>query len=230
MTEKHILHIEDNLHNRRIVRKILNNIGFTVSEAENGLEGYQMIQEYLPPIVLLDISLPGMDGMEIARRVKADPQLRHIRLIALTASAMRGDRERFLDAGCDDYLSKPFMTAELIELVQKHYASLDEKDPLHVPQNSPDVIKTKSTTIEEEPKYYSVQEKAAVDPKPAVPIKKESTSKPSKKVQAAKQSTKNPLSKKKKKILESSILQNINPEFINPPTPNADVIDKSIDD
>jgi two-component system cell cycle response regulator DivK len=234
MTEKHVLYIEDNLHNRRIVRKILNNIGFEVSEAENGLEGYQMVQELLPPIVLLDISLPGMDGMEIARRVKADPRLSHIILIALTASAMRGDRERFLEAGCDDYLSKPFMTVELIEIVEKHYADLAEQDPLHVPQSTQVVYKAKSTTPIAEPQQEAAQEKAVEEPKPVPQPKKEPAPKPSKvakpKKQSTKKITKKAQNKKQKKILESSIFQNINPEFINPPAPNADLSDKSTND
>ena len=92
--DKHILYIEDNLHNRRIVRKVLTNLGFELTEAEDGLEGFNLIKELMPPIVLLDISLPTIDGIEIAQRAKADPELQHIRLIALTASAMHGDRRR----------------------------------------------------------------------------------------------------------------------------------------
>ena len=151
-------------------------------------------------------------------------------LIALTASAMRGDRERFLEAGCDDYLSKPFMTAELIELVQKHYDSLVEQDPLHVPQMTQVDIKPKLNTSEEEPTKKSTLEKEIEGPKPVEPVKEKPAPKASRKIQAAKQTTLKPLNKKKKKILEASILQNINPEFINPPTPNADTADKSNDE
>ena len=121
MSEKVVLYIEDNSHNRRIVRKILGMQGYHVIEAEDGLLGYNMIRDRRPPLVLLDISLPTMDGIEIVGRVKADPQLRHIPVIALTALAMRGDRERFLDAGCDDYLSKPVKAMELINMVDQHY-------------------------------------------------------------------------------------------------------------
>ena len=102
MSNREILYIEDNFHNRRIVRKILERQGYTLHEREDGLEGYEFLKELKPGIVLLDISLPTMDGMEIARRVKEDSEVQHIYLIALTASAMQGDRERFLDAGCDD--------------------------------------------------------------------------------------------------------------------------------
>ncbi len=121
MSEKIVLYVEDNAHNRRIVRKILGLHGFHVVEAEDGLKGLELIQEMVPPLVLLDISLPIMDGIEIVGRVKADDTLSHIPVIALTASAMRGDRERFLDAGCDDYLSKPVKALELIDMVERYY-------------------------------------------------------------------------------------------------------------
>ncbi len=76
-----------------------------------------MVRELRPPLVLMDIGLPGMDGLEVTGRIKGDAELRHIPVIALTASAMRGDRERFLEAGCDDYLSKPIQPMELLNLI-----------------------------------------------------------------------------------------------------------------
>jgi two-component system cell cycle response regulator DivK len=121
VSEKLILYIEDNAHNRRIVRKILNVYGYKVIEAEDGLQGYEMIRELKPPLVLLDISLPTMDGIQIIGKLKMDEELRHIPVIALTASAMRGDREKFLNAGCDDYLSKPVNAGELHSMVDSYY-------------------------------------------------------------------------------------------------------------
>lgn len=121
MSEKIILYVEDNMHNRRIARKILKAGGYTLVEAEDGLIGWDMIQEMKPPLILLDIALPGIDGIEIVTRVKANPDLRDIPVIALTASAMRGDRERFLEAGCNDYLSKPVRAKELLDMVGNHY-------------------------------------------------------------------------------------------------------------
>ncbi len=123
MEQKIILYIEDNVHNRRIVRKILESQGYTLLEAGDGESGLMMIRRLKPPLVLLDISLPGMDGLELLAQVRADDRLRHIPVIALTASAMRGDRERFLAAGCDDYISKPVQVAELLEKVAAHYPS-----------------------------------------------------------------------------------------------------------
>ncbi|MDH5606003.1 MAG: response regulator, partial [Anaerolineae bacterium] len=127
MAKKSILYIEDNFHNRRIVRKILEKKDYVINEAEDGLAGFQMLQRQKPLLVLLDISLPGMDGIEIAQRVKASEELKDTFLIALTASAMAGDKERFLEAGCDDYLSKPFKAAELVDLVEGHYERLLKK-------------------------------------------------------------------------------------------------------
>lgn len=123
MAKGEILYIEDNFHNRRIVRKILERQDYVIYDAEDGLEGYNQLKELMPKVVLLDISLPTMDGIEIANRVKADAETRDVVLIALTASAMAGDRERFLEAGCDDYLSKPFRALDLVEMVDYYMSS-----------------------------------------------------------------------------------------------------------
>lgn len=121
MSERIVLYIEDNFHNRRIVNKVLASRGFTVVEAEDGEKGLEMVRAMRPPLVLLDITLPGMDGIEVVKNVKSDETIQHIPVIAVTASAMRGDKERFLEAGCDDYLSKPIQVSELIDMVEKHY-------------------------------------------------------------------------------------------------------------
>ena len=121
MSEKTILCIEDNFQNRILVNRILTSRGYTVIEAADGLEGMEMIRSLKPPLVLLDIDLPGMGGIEIVGHVRADEALRHIPVIALTASAMQGDKERFLKAGCDDYLSKPIQVKELLDMVEHYY-------------------------------------------------------------------------------------------------------------
>lgn len=117
-----IVHVEDNYHNRRIVRKILTTQGYQIHEAEDGLAGWQMIKDVVPDLILLDISLPGIDGLEIVERLKASETFRSIPVIALTASAMVGDRERFLAAGCDDYLSKPVRAIALIQKVNSYFS------------------------------------------------------------------------------------------------------------
>ena len=121
MKQKVVLCIEDNFLNRRLVRKILASRGYKVLEAEDGLKGWQMVRTLHPPLVLMDINLPKMDGEEITKLIKADPELRDIPVIALTASAMRGDRERFLAVGCDDYLSKPIQPLDLLAKVASYY-------------------------------------------------------------------------------------------------------------
>jgi len=121
MEQKMVLYIEDNYHNRRLVRKILESRGYKLVEAEDGVSGLAMVRDLKPPLVLLDIGLPGKDGLEVVAELKADATLKHIPVIAVTASAMVGDRERFLAAGCDDYLPKPVQVMELINKVATHY-------------------------------------------------------------------------------------------------------------
>lgn len=135
MEQKTVLYIEDNFHNRRIVRKILQSRGYTVIEAEDGRSGLDMIQQLRPPLVLLDIGLPGMDGLEVLRQIKRDVRLREIPIIAITASAMRGDRERFMDAGCSDYISKPIQAMELLNMVAEYYPSSNGKGIPHPPMD-----------------------------------------------------------------------------------------------
>lgn len=115
-----ILYVEDNFQNKRLVKKILAARGYEVLEADDGLTGVEMAREQRPDLILMDISLPGIDGVEATQRIKAYPETSQIPVIALTANAMRGDRERFIAAGCDDYLPKPISTTELLEMVQKY--------------------------------------------------------------------------------------------------------------
>ena len=121
--DKTILYIEDNYHNQRIVQKVLSSRGYTVVMADDGEAGWTKVQRLKPPMVLLDISLPGIDGLEVVARIKATDNLKDIWVIALTASAMRGDRERFMVAGCDDYISKPIRVGELLQKVTGFFNS-----------------------------------------------------------------------------------------------------------
>jgi CheY-like chemotaxis protein len=100
---------------------VLTSQGYQVLEAEDGLAGLEIMAQEMPAMVLLDIGLHPMDGLQVLARIKADDRFNHIPVIALTASAMSGDRERFLKAGCDDYLSKPVQVMELINMVARHY-------------------------------------------------------------------------------------------------------------
>lgn len=117
---KRILYVEDNFQNKRLVRKILTAKGYDVLEAEDGLTGVEVATNQKPDLILMDISLPGIDGVEATQRIKAQEKTSLIPVIALTANAMRGDRERFIAAGCDDYLPKPISTADLISMIKGH--------------------------------------------------------------------------------------------------------------
>ncbi len=114
-----ILYIEDNYQNRRLVRRLLKPKGYEIIEAEDGLQGIAIAAREKPDLILMDINMPGIDGMEATSRLKSSPDLAHIPVIAVTAAAMRGDRERIMAAGCDDYLQKPIDNDELIKLVQR---------------------------------------------------------------------------------------------------------------
>ena len=105
--------VEDNADNRLLLTAILRD-KYQIVEYDNGPDALEGLARTLPDLVLLDISLPGMDGNEILARIRADEQLRHLPVIALTAHAMAGDRERFLDAGFNDYITKPIVDESLL--------------------------------------------------------------------------------------------------------------------
>jgi two-component system cell cycle response regulator DivK len=109
-----VLYVEDNPQNMRLVRKMLQVGGYTMIEAMDGNTGLALATREVPDLILMDINLPDIDGMEVTSRIKSDPNLAHIPIIALTANAMYGDRERFLAAGCDGYLAKPVSKTELL--------------------------------------------------------------------------------------------------------------------
>ncbi len=112
-----ILYIEDNPQNMRLVRKMLHIGGYEMIEATDGLSGVAIAAREMPDLILMDINLPDIDGLEATARLKASPSMAHIPVIALTANAMHGDRERFIAAGCDGYLAKPVTKNELLNTV-----------------------------------------------------------------------------------------------------------------
>ena len=119
-----ILLVEDNEMNRDMLSRRLTRKGFEVLIAEDGQKGMDMTQNEHPDLVLMDMSLPVVDGWEATRQLKAAEETKHIPIIALTAHAMAGDREKTLEAGCDDYDTKPI---ELARLLEKINALLDGK-------------------------------------------------------------------------------------------------------
>ncbi len=114
-----ILLVEDNFMNRDMLVRRLKRRDFRTLEAVNGLEGLQMAINHRPDIILLDISLPEMDGYEVARRIKDMPETAEIPIIALTAHALAEDREKALAAGCDDYATKPVNFDALLETIRR---------------------------------------------------------------------------------------------------------------
>jgi CheY-like chemotaxis protein len=112
-----LLIIEDNDLNLKLARTILVGAGYTLFEASNAEDGLALARTHKPPVVLMDIHLPGMDGIAALQILRDDPVTRNAKVLAITASAMRGDRERILEAGFDGYVSKPFRLQELLDAV-----------------------------------------------------------------------------------------------------------------
>ncbi len=113
-----ILLVEDNEMNRDMLSRRLKRKGYEVISATDGARGISMAQTEEPDLILMDISLPIMDGLQATRQLKSDPNTRTIPVIALTAHAMAGDREKCLDAGCDDYATKPVEFPQLLAKIE----------------------------------------------------------------------------------------------------------------
>ena len=101
------------------MRDLLTSVGYELIEAVTGEEGLTMAEAEVPELILMDIQLPGMDGYEVTRRIKANPALSHIPIIAVTSYALSGDDQKALEAGCDAYVTKPFDPAELLAKIQE---------------------------------------------------------------------------------------------------------------
>ena len=119
MSKGRILVVEDNRDNMTLIKDVLSSLDYEVLSAKDGEEGLHSARTEKPSLILMDLSLPRMDGWTATRQLKSDPELAHIPVIALTAHAMIGDRERALSAGCDDYVSKPINIRELIHKLQQ---------------------------------------------------------------------------------------------------------------
>ena len=120
MNEPKILLVEDNDDNRLVYRTILDHYGFTVLEAADGEEGIRRARTESPDLILMDVSIPKIDGWEATRQLKADPKTASIPIIALTAHALASDRAKAQEAGCDGYLAKPVEPRKVVEEVRKH--------------------------------------------------------------------------------------------------------------
>ncbi len=119
-----ILYVEDNPRNMRLVRKLLQHAGYAVLEAEDGETGIKVAEEELPDLILMDVNLPDIDGLTATGRLKTISKTEAIPVIALTANAMLGDRERCLAAGCADYIPKPISKNVLLDTVEKTLSNI----------------------------------------------------------------------------------------------------------
>ena len=123
MTDK-ILLIEDNEQNRILMRQILARQSYDILEARDGLTGIEMARAHMPALILLDIQMPVMNGFMVIRELRNDAELRKIKVIAVTSFAMKGDREKALQAGFDEYVTKPIDTRTFPELVKQVLAQV----------------------------------------------------------------------------------------------------------
>jgi two-component system, cell cycle response regulator DivK len=114
-----ILVVEDNDKNRKLVRDVLTFKGYAIIEAETGEEGVRLAQERHPSLVLMDIRLPGIDGIEALRRLRAEEATREIPVMAMTASVMTADRQKITDAGFDAFQSKPLKVSDFVAAVER---------------------------------------------------------------------------------------------------------------
>lgn len=115
-----ILVADDTRENRALLKDVLMYYGYEVIEAQDGAEAVKLAKERVPALVLMDIQMPVMGGIEAMKLLKADPETKHIKIISLTAFAVDMDTEQFRNAGFDDYISKPIDIRKLPALIQKH--------------------------------------------------------------------------------------------------------------
>ena len=120
MSGKRILVVEDNEKNMKLFRDVLQAKGYDPLEATSGEQAVELAAENTPDLILMDVQLPGIDGVEALARIRADERTAAIPVVALTAQAMTGDRERFLESGFDGYISKPVDVLEFIQTVARY--------------------------------------------------------------------------------------------------------------
>jgi two-component system cell cycle response regulator DivK len=110
----------------KLLRDLLQRFGYEILEASDGEQGVKLAGEKIPNLILMDIMMPKMDGLEATRIIKLDIKTKHIPIIALTSFAMKGDRERTIEAGCDGYIAKPIDILEVLKTIE-HYLTIQEK-------------------------------------------------------------------------------------------------------
>ena len=115
---KRILIVEDNELNMKLFEDLLQAHGYAILSTKDGLDALRLAREHLPDLVLMDIQLPEISGLEVTRMMKADPELRHIPVVAVTAFAMKGDEEKIREGGCEGYIAKPISVGRFIETIE----------------------------------------------------------------------------------------------------------------
>ena len=119
MKDRTVLHIEDNEYNRKIVRQLLSRTSFRLLEAVDGEEGLKVAQRELPDLILMDVQLPKLSGLDATRLLRADPRTANIPLVVVTSFALSGDDRRAIDAGASAYLAKPYSPRDLMALINR---------------------------------------------------------------------------------------------------------------
>ncbi len=117
--DKTVLVVEDNDLNMRLFHDVLEMRGYNILQAKDGMEGWRIAREQRPDLIIMDIQLPDVSGLEVTKWLKDDETLKSIPVIAVTAFAMDGDEERFLEGGCDDYLVKPISISNFLQTVER---------------------------------------------------------------------------------------------------------------
>jgi two-component system cell cycle response regulator DivK len=120
MMSKKVLIVEDNELNMKLFHDLLDSQGYQVLQTREGLSALGMAREHMPDLILMDIQLPEISGLEVTKWLKDDEELAHIPIIAVTAFAMKGDEERIRQGGCEAYISKPISVMHFLETVKKH--------------------------------------------------------------------------------------------------------------
>ncbi|HUB33075.1 MAG TPA: response regulator [Bryobacteraceae bacterium] len=153
MTDQSILIVDDTPVNLKLTRLLLEREGFEVRTAASAEEALEVLESFRPRLVLADIQLPGIDGLEMTRRIKADPRHRDVLVVALTAYAMKGDEERAREAGCDGYITKPIDTRRFGQRLREYLgekageqAQIMDPPPLHVAQEDISALRLRFLT------------------------------------------------------------------------------------
>jgi two-component system, cell cycle response regulator DivK len=117
---KTVLIVEDNELNMKLFNDLLQAHGYNTLKTSNGIEALELVKAHLPNLIIMDIQLPEVSGLEVTKWIKDDPALRHIPIVAVTAFAMKGDEDRIREGGCEAYLSKPISVAKFLETVKTY--------------------------------------------------------------------------------------------------------------